>query len=171
MTDGNEARAARAAARAEPIRHTLGDAEFVFAPELPLDVVLAYDTLGVQTASEIQAWTVAHLLEPAECDTECADDGLSFSEGRDCPAEKALRKRLRKVRVGRRRLTQTDLEEFHAAVLDSYAVTQGESDSSADSPAGAGESSSGTVSEQGSTPAPSGDPAAAAPAASGPSSS
>lgn len=164
MTDGQEVRAARRVARAEPVTVSLGSESLTFVPELPVDVVFAYDTLSADTRSEVQVWTVAHLLVDSPCDTSCAEEGLPFRERR-CPAEKELRRRIRGARVDGRRLTQVDIENFHTEVLGHYAVDEGESPSSAELPAQAGERSSGTPSEPGSISTGSGDQATEAPAA------
>lgn len=156
-----EAKAARRAAREHPLTVELGGETFTFEPELPLDIILAYDTLVIGSERELEVWTVAHLLTETVCDTSCADGSKPLVE-RACAAEQAMRARLRKVRVGGRKLTEVDLTDFYTKVLAGYAVSEGESGTSAVSPATVGELSSGTPSGQGSTSTPSGDQAVAA---------
>ena len=140
----NPAKAARRAARKSPVVLTLGTETFTFASEMPLDVVLGLTQLNAITATEARAWAVAHLVLDCACDTACADDGL-MAGTRECDAETAMRLRLRKVRVGLRRLSRDAFDDFYGEVMDAYAVTPGESDSSADSSPTAGEQSNVTA--------------------------
>jgi hypothetical protein len=146
-----EAAAAVKAAREEPFEHALGDRSFQFLPELPVDLILAYDDLKVGSTAELEAWTVAHLLNDNLCDTSCVDGTLTRSRGRECPAEDFMRKQIRKARIGRKRLSAGDLSEFYGRVIDGYGMSEGESGSSAESSAAAGEPSNETAPEQGST--------------------
>lgn len=157
-----EAQAAVRAARGETFTESLGDLALTFLPELPVDVVLAYDDLKIESVTELEAWTVAHLLSEPLCDTSCADSALTKSSGRVCPAEQSLRQQLRKARVDGRRPTQADLTDFHTRVLGRYEVTQGESEPSADLPAATGAPSTETASTPASTSQPSSDQGAAA---------
>jgi hypothetical protein len=152
VTDnGSEARAARSAARAEPLTGHLGAATFRFEPEMPLDVVMSLDTLNYVTHIEGRIWVEAHTLIGATCDTSCADDGLPLL-ARACPDETAHRMALKRARRDDgSRVSGDEFHAFHERVLDAYAVTEGESEPSADSPATAGADSSGTASGNAST--------------------
>lgn len=152
--------AARRAARRSPVVLSLGSTEFRFEPEMPLDVVMGLDTLNFESHLEGRVWVEAHTLLATPCDTSCADDGLPLM-ARACEAELAHRKALKAARhADGTRVSADALHAFHDALLDAYAVTEGESGPSADSPATAGAGSSGTASESAST-----SPAAGAPAA------
>ena len=151
MTDGNEARAARNSARSGPVAVSLGAERFEFVPEIPLDVALALNTLNAPTTLEARVWLEAHLEQGAECDTSCADEGFPILL-RDCPSEASYRKRIKKARrTDGGRVSEAEFADFHDAILDAYAVTEGESQSSGGSPATPGDSSSGTASENAST--------------------
>lgn len=152
MSDNTEgARAARRSARSEPVVVSLGAEEFRFLPEMPLDVVLALDTLDSVSAAEARAWVEAHILVDAKCDTSCADDGLPLL-ARACDDELEFRRRLKKARHSDgSRVSGDEFHAFHEAILKAYAVTEGESQSSGGSPATPGESSSGTASGSTST--------------------
>lgn len=154
--DGAQVRAARREARTEPVVIELGSESFICEPEMPLDIVLAFDVLQVVSDREVKVWTVAHLLTDCPCDTSCADSQQPYPD-RACSAEKALRDRLRKIRVDGQRLSRDAYDEFYDQILALYAVSEGESETSAGSPASAGERSSGTPSGQVLTLSSSGD--------------
>jgi hypothetical protein len=150
MTD-DSAHAARASARQTPITLQLGAEAFTFAPEIPLDIALALGTVGIVSDIEGQVWLEAHLQVDAECDTECADDGLPLL-ARDCPTELAYRRRLKKARdADGRKIAEQAFQRFHDEFLSAYKVAEGESGTSAGSPATAGVDSNATASERATT--------------------
>lgn len=148
MSD-NDARAAKHAARALPVEVSLGAASFAFEPEMPLDVVMSLDTLNYETFLEARVWVEAHVLLGAKCDTSCADGGLPLM-ARACPDEDAHRLALKRARRDDgSRVSADEFHAFHEAVLERYAVDEGESSPSSESPATDGAPSSGTASENG----------------------
>lgn len=146
--DGNEARAARAAARVEPIEYVVGDLKLAFASEMPVDVLDGMDDAMLVSNFELVRWLIAHTLARPDCRTECLDED---DRGRSCPAVAALRKEMRG-----KGLTEGDLDEMWSKVRKAQGVSAGESLSSAESSETAGDSSSATASDSGSTPTPSG---------------
>ncbi len=152
--DGDEARAARRAARGELIEYVVGDLKLAFAPEMPLDVLDGMDDALLVSNYELVRWLVAHTLADPACKTECLDNE---DRGRSCPAVAALRKELRG-----KGLAEGDLDEMWSKVRKAQGVSPGESSSSADSSETAGDTSSGTASDSGSTQTPSGDQVPAA---------
>lgn len=152
--DGNEARAARAAARAEPIEYVVGDLKLTFASEMPVDVLDGMDDALLVSNFELVRWLIAHTLADAGCQTQCLDED---DRGRSCPAVAALRKEMRG-----KGLAEGDLDEMWAKVRKAQGVSAGESSSSAESSETAGDSSSATASDSGSIPTPSGNPEPAA---------
>lgn len=152
--EGDEARAARRAARSEPIEYVVGDLKLTFAPEMPLDVLDGMDDALLVSNFELVRWLVAHTLAEPACKTECLDEE---DRGRSCPAVAALRKELRG-----KGLAEADLDEMWSRVRKAQGVSPGESSSSADSSETAGDTSSGTASSSDSTPAPSGSKGTAA---------
>lgn len=128
--NGDEARAARLAARGEPIEYDLGGKVFTFAPEIPLDVLLGYPHTPYFDEFRLAMWLAAHTLVDPKCDTACAyedDKGLS------CPGVLALADDLRGLKVDGERLTPDDVVEMWSQVRDAHAVSEGESQTSPDS--------------------------------------
>lgn len=154
--DGNSARAARTAARAEPIEYEVGDLTLTFAPEMPVDVLDGIDDAALVSRFELVRWLLAHSLATPGCQTECLDEE---DRGRSCPAVAALRKQLRG-----KGLAEGDLNEMWSQVRTAHGMSEGEPTSSDDSSETAGDSSSRTASDSGSTPTSSGDQATAEPA-------
>lgn len=138
--DGNAARAARVAARREPIDYLLGEDTFTFRPEMPLDVLFGVERVYASSLRGLRMWMLAHLLVDSPCDTECAD----AEEPTVCDAQRAFRDRLRKIRVDGASLAEADLDEMWDRVREALDVTEGESSSSAGSSETAGDTSSET---------------------------
>ena len=141
--NGNAARAARLAARKEPIEYEIGDEVFTFRPEMPLDVLFGVEKAFAVSLRGLRIWMLAHLLVDSPCDTTCVD----MEEGEDrraCAALASWQKRMRAVRVDGDPLDEADVDAMWDAVREALDVTEGESSSSAGSSETAGETSSVT---------------------------
>lgn len=112
--DGNALRAARREALGEPVVYTLGDSEVEFPPELPLTVV------DINQQAQDETW----------------DDGRYF---RALFAE--ILGDAQWDRLWAEKPSLADLADAWKALLESYAVAEGELNSSPDSSATGGESS------------------------------
>lgn len=154
--DGDTARAARRAARAEPIEYVVGDLKLTFAPEMPLDVLDGMEEALVVSNYELRRWMMAHSLVDPACHTECLDEK---DRGRSCSAVAALRKEFRG-----KGLAEEDVTEMWSAIRKAQGVNPGESFASVDLSETAGDTSNETASDSDSdsTPTPSGDLATAA---------
>lgn len=142
--DGNAARAARSAARREPIEYEIGDEVLRFKPEMSLDVLYGYDLAPVRTVLALQEWLLAHMLLDSVCGTECLEPKGKGETLGDCPAVAELRVRLRKIRVDGSALVEADIDDMWTAVREAMGVTEGESPSSAEPSETVGDSSSKT---------------------------
>lgn len=146
--DGNQARAARAAARREPIEYAIGDTVLAFKAEMPLDILFGVERAYATSLRGLRQWMLAHLATDSECDTSCVDG----DSPKVCASVTALSDRLRKIRVDGEPLDEADLDDMWTAVRDAQGVTEGESSSSAESSETAGDTSSETSSDTASTP-------------------
>lgn len=138
--DGNAARAARVAARREPLEYVIGEETFVFRSEMPLDVLFGVERVYATSLRGLRMWMLAHLLLDAPCGTECAD----AQEPTVCEAQRSFRDRLRTLRIDGAPLDEADIDEMWDRVREAMDVTEGESSSSAGSSETAGDTSSET---------------------------
>lgn len=166
--DGNQARAARTAARREPVEYAIGEVVFRFQPEMPLDILFGVDRAFAASVLGLRLWMLAHLELGAACDTSCVDhedkDGNPIPVR--CVALDGFKARTRAVRIDGDPLVEADLDEMWVAVRRALGVEDPESTSSVESSETAGDTSSATSSPSDSTPPTSSSPAPAASAAS-----
>lgn len=140
--DGNQARAARAAARREPIEYAIGDGLLTFKPEMPLDVLFGVEKAFGVSLQALRIWMLAHLQLDAKCQTECVDGTDDDAAPRVCETVQGFKDRLRHIRVDGAPLDEQDVDALWDAVRDAQGVTDPESSSSADSSEQAGDTSS-----------------------------
>jgi hypothetical protein len=135
---GTDAAAARLAARGEDIEYELFGEVFAFPPVMPMDMLLD----GLEFAGTVDEWD-AWVLR-----TACGDDAPD---------------RLAKLRTpDGARLPADELRHMIAAVMNAWAVDEGESHGSADSSETAGPASPLTSPSEDETPTTSGVPATSA---------
>ena len=128
--DGDASRAARLAAREEPIEYHLGGQVFTFPPEVPLDYLGADEHEKPQHPVEYMVASLARL----SVDEDFTD-------------------RLAAVRhPDGTKVSLPDIDEMYTAVFNAYAVDPGESSASDDSSETAGATSPGTSPDGDSTP-------------------